>query len=374
MGRATVAALAFCIPLLIFGEPPVSEAQSIEPGVWLPYNIPGELWSYFVPRHNPLTPDKIELGRRLFFDPRLSADSKVSCATCHEPERAFTDGKISSEGIGGRRGNRNSPTLLNAMFNAAQFHDGRAGSLEEQALEPLINPDELGNASVAEVIARIGSIPEYADLFRKVFGEAPSAWRFGQALASFERTLVSGEAPFDRWSAGDSSALDESAQRGLAVFRGRGRCSVCHTLNSAFPFFSDHTYRNTGVGAVGSEFDALARLAEAAARNGAAVEERKAMGRRTGGSELGRFLVTGHTLDIGAFKTPSLREVELTAPYFHDGSASTLEEVVRSYARGSADKRRDWELQQVFLSPEDQQDLVAFLKALTGTWRRPQTN
>lgn len=342
--------------LIVYPTGGVSAAD--EYNLPLPTGIPAEVWSYFVPRNNPLTPAKVELGRQLFFDKRLSADGSVSCATCHDPKRAFTDGKKTAEGVGGKRGARNTPTVLNAMFNSSLFWDGRTDSLEAQAKEPMVNPDEMGNTSHDQVVKRIAAVPDYADQFQRVFGRPASIEDLAKAIAAFERTLVSGNAPFDRFLAGDRSALSQAAQRGFNLYRGKARCSVCHGLNAAFPFLTDGNYRNTSVAANSADFPALARSASTA---GTVITTSQSK------SELGRFVVSGNALDIGAFRTPSLRNVELTAPYFHDGSAATLADVVRFYVRGGNETAyRDWELQAVDLSESEQKDLIEFLKSLTS--------
>jgi len=338
----------------------------------MPRGISQDLWQYFIPADNPMTVEKVELGRKLFFDARLSADGTVSCASCHDPKRAFTDGKPLAEGINARRGVRNSPTLLNAMFSTGQFWDGRAATLEEQAKMPLTNADEMGNRSIEEVVAKITAIPEYTKAFRQVFNGAVNIDGFAKAVAAFERTLISGDAPIDRYLAGDINALSEPARSGLVLFRSKARCGVCHQFNanfsafSTFPFFTDGNYRNTGVAVNFTGFNALARRAMSAARDetGAATLE---LAKHERAGELGRFVVSGNTLDIGAFRTPSLRNVELTAPYFHDGSAATLQDVVRFYVKGGNENpNRDWQLEPVSLTDSEQRELVEFLKALTS--------
>jgi cytochrome c peroxidase len=338
----------------------------------IPRGISQELWQYFIPADNPMTAEKVELGRKLFFDARVSADGTISCASCHDPKRAFTDGKPLAEGINTRRGVRNSPTLLNAMFSTGQFWDGRAATLEEQAKKPLTNADEMGNRSIEEVVAKIAAIPEYTKAFRQVFNSAVSIDGFAKAVAAFERTLISGDAPIDRYLAGDINALSEPARSGLVLFRGKARCGVCHQFNanfsafSTFPFFTDGNYRNTGVAVNFTGFNALARRAMSAARDetGAATLE---LAKHERAGELGRFVVSGNTLDIGAFRTPSLRNVELTPPYFHDGSAATLQDVVRFYVKGGNENpNRDWQLEPVPLTDSEQRELVEFLKALTS--------
>ncbi|HET9529192.1 MAG TPA: cytochrome c peroxidase [Blastocatellia bacterium] len=337
----------------------------------LPHGIPKEIWSYYIPKDNPPTAAKVELGRQLFFDKRLSADESISCASCHDPALAFADGKRVAEGISGRRGERNSPTLLNAMFNSGQFWDGRADTLEEQAIQPLINPDEMGNESFEAVVRRLQAVPEYATRFREVFGRAVSIELMGKAIASFERTLISGDSPFDRFMSGDRAAMTDAAQRGFLLFRTKGRCTQCHTFNAAFPFFTDQNYRNTGVAANSKAFEPLSREALQMPQSGDLRARLEGFARRGGARELGRFLVTGNSLDIGAFRTPSLRDVELTAPYFHDGSAATLKDVLKFYARGGNDNpMRDWELQTLDLDDREQQDIIEFLKSLTSNHAR----
>lgn len=355
-----ITALLLCV---VAGRPASASAQFY---LQVPVGIPTELWSYFIPKANPLTSEKVELGRQLFFDQRLSADGSVSCATCHDPKFGFADGRQTSKGIRGRQGTRNSPSVLNAMFNSTMFWDGRADSLEDQAKQPLINADEMGNESHLEVVKRISAIPEYADQFQRVFGTAVTIADLAKAIAAYERTLVSGNSPFDRFLAGDRTALNETAQRGFNLFRGRARCTVCHNVNASFPFFTDGNYRNTGVAANFSAFAALVRRATAAASNDSAGEMITRESQR-GQAELGRFVVSNDALDIGAFRTPSLRNVELTAPYFHDGSAATLADVVRYYSKGgNRSANQDWELQTLNLSEGEQHDLIEFLKSLTS--------
>jgi cytochrome c peroxidase len=334
----------------------------------VPLGLPADTWKYYVPPGNPLTGPKIELGRRLFFEARLSSDGTVSCATCHDPQSAFADHKRVAEGVGGRRGTRNSPSLLNVLFSTGQFWDGRADTLEEQATQPLVNPVEMGNASVEIVVARLRALPEYDGEFRAVFGGPATAKTLAQALAAYERTLVSGDAPLDRRLAGDLGEMSEAAVRGFAIFRGRGRCTRCHTFNQLAPFFTDFAYHNTGVAANHTAFQGLARRAFDLSFRAGTEAEIRALGREEGGDELGRVLVTYQPFDIGSFKTPSLRNVALTAPYFHDGSAGTLAEVVRFYnGGGRANINREAELDPLSLTEAEQRDLVAFLESLTGS-------
>jgi cytochrome c peroxidase len=258
------------------------------------------------------------------------------------------------------------------MFSTGQFWDGRADTLEEQALMPLTNLDEMGNRSLDEALAKIANVPAYVRGFQQVFGGPVTINSFAKAVAAFERTLVSGDSPLDRYLAGDLNALNETARDGLILFRTKARCGICHVFSqnfasfATFPFFTDGNYRNTGVAASFSGFEELAARARAAARDKSG-ESLAALSKHERAGDLGRFLTTGNILDIGAFRTPSLRNVELTAPYFHDGSAATLEDVVRFYVQGGKkNPNRDWQLEPVALTEGEQQELVAFLKALTS--------
>jgi cytochrome c peroxidase len=368
--HAIVCLLPFAFLLLpVFVKAGDSPADSQSFDFTPPLGISRDVWTYFVPKDNPMTTEKVALGRELFFDKRLSADGSISCAGCHSPERAFTDGKPVAEGIGGRRGTRNSPTLLNAMFNTGQFWDGRAESLEAQARLPLVNPDEMGSQTVEHLVARLRGEAGYARRFERVFGGAITMDAVAKAIAAYERTLVAGNSPFDRYQAGDSNALSSAARSGMILFRGKARCNVCHTINQgfgAYPFLSDGNYRNTGVAANVSGFAAASRRAMQVAgdfKPASLVE----LGKQPDSQLLGRFLVTGNMLDIGAFRTPSLRNVELTAPYFHDGSVATLADVVKFYVKGGSENAfRDWQLEPVDLSEDEQRDLIEFLKALTS--------
>ncbi|MBL8166779.1 MAG: cytochrome-c peroxidase [Acidobacteria bacterium] len=365
-GMRLLALLAFGLVAGVVLAPKFA-AQQPHLQLTIPLGLPADTLDYYVPRHNPLTPAKVELGRKLFFEPRLSADGQVSCASCHDPKLAFTDGKPVAEGIYGRRGTRNSPTILNALFNAGQFWDGRADTLEEQAIQPLTNPLEMGNRSYDDVVARLRAIPEYRAEFKALFGgEVKIEW-VGLAISAYERTLLSGDSAFDRFIAGDAAAISEDAKRGFAIFRGRGRCSRCHTFNEQVPFFSDFNYHNTGVAANHANFDRLARLAFAATDTDQAKEMIDKLAKEPGGDELGRILISYQVFDIGAYRTPSLRNIAVTAPYFHDGSAQTLADVVRFYNDGGRQNiNREWDLFPLGLTAEEQRDLVTFLETLTG--------
>jgi cytochrome c peroxidase len=273
------------------------------------------------------SPERAALGKRLFFDTVLSHDRSVSCASCHQPERAFTDGRKTAQGITLKAGARNTPTILNRALGVSQFWDGRSQTLEEQALGPIANPDEMGLA-VDLALVRLQQDASYRDAFARAFGGGPTAARLAEALAAYERTVYSVDSPFDRFIAGDESALSASAQRGLAIFGGKAKCGECHVG----PNFTDEGFYSLGVGTDG-----------------------------------GRERVTTRPQDRGAFKTPTLREIARTAPYMHDGSLATLAEVVDYYDRGCVPHPNlPAKIHELQLTPQEKADLVAFLEALSG--------
>ena len=286
-----------------------------------------------VPEANPLTAAKVVLGRRLFLDSLLSRDGSRACATCHEPRRAFTDGRAVAVGVDGRKGTRSAPTLVGRGYGRSFFWDGRAASLEDQVLQPIQNPIEM-DMSLDDVLLRLRGHPEYPSLFRDVFGREVSDDDVTRVLASYVRTILSGNAPIDRYMHGERDALSEAARKGLRLFRGKAGCTSCHIG----PTFTDERFHNTGV----------------AWRDGALLDP-------------GRFAVTATEEDRGAFKTPTLREVARTAPYMHDGSLAALEEVIAFYDRGgNANPYLDAELHPLGLTAEEKEALLAFLRALSG--------
>lgn len=288
------------------------------------------------PEQNPLTPAKAGLGRKLFFDKVLSRDRSVSCASCHDPDLAFTDDEPIAVGVEGKKGNRRTPRLINRGYGRLFFWDGRAASLEEQVLEPIQNPIEM-DLTLPEVVARLAEEGDYAAAFSDVFGGPPSERTLAFALASYVRTILSGNSPYDRYLAGGGEALSEPQQRGLEVFLGKGNCAVCHLG----PNLTDEEFHNTGVG-----------------------------WERGKPADVGRFEVTGAQADLGAFKTPGLREVAITGPYMHDGSLATLEDVVEFYDNGGEpNPALDPDMQKLNLTEQEKQDLVEFMKALNGELR-----
>jgi cytochrome c peroxidase len=270
-----------------------------------------------VPETNPLARTKVDLGRKLFFDKRLSRDQTLACASCHDPRLGFSDGRPLAIGIHGTRGTRNSPALLNRGYGAAFFWDGRAASLEQQAIEPIFNPKELGMTE-----------PELEMRLNMKTSDVAAA------LASYVRTIRSGDSRFDRYAAGKKNSLNVLETAGLALFRGKGNCSACHSG----PNFTDERFHNTGV----------------AWRDGKINDE-------------GRFLISHDERDRGAFKTPTLRLVSLTGPYMHDGSLATLEDVVDFYSEGG--RQNPYiapQLRPAKFTPEEKHALVSFLRSLSG--------
>jgi cytochrome c peroxidase len=315
---------------------------------------------------NELTPDRIALGRKLYFDTRLSKDGTVACATCHDVSRGFTDRRSVSEGIGDHLGKRSAPTTMNAALLQSMFWDGRAQSLEEQAKLPILNPVEMGHPDAASAIASIEADPAYQGLFLKAYGRAPNYDDLGRAIASFERTLIFLDAPFDRFAGGDSKALSPAAQRGLDLFNGKARCVGCHMINSSNPIGTDNLFHNIGVSARKQNFESLAGRALGVLKQDNDTEALDKLAIETDMSELGRFLVTKKPEDIGAFKTEQLRNVGLTAPYMHDGSLKTLWDVMDHYNKGGeTNAYLDGGIEPLNLSENEIDDVVAFLFALT---------
>jgi cytochrome c peroxidase len=327
-----------------------------------------------IPPDNLQTPEKIALGEKLFFDGRLSADGTVACSTCHDPAHAFTDGRPTSIGIKGRVGQRNAPTVLNALYNKTQFWDGHANTLEEQAALPIVNPSEMGQPSVDDAARHIAAIEEYDLAFRNVFGRPPNSKDLVRAIASYERTQFSFDSPFDHFISGDESAIDDAAKRGWEIFNTRGRCNKCHALSEQKRdpvFFMDQDFHNIGIGIIRHNVTAMACKAKQVIDSGdrLAVDSTAI---QSDMSVLGRFLVTKKDQDIASFKTPGLRNVLMTAPYFHDGSQATLWDVMDHYNKGDGLRNPylDEDIQPLALSESDIDDVVAFMASLTSAQYR----
>ncbi|MFO0909914.1 MAG: cytochrome c peroxidase [Isosphaeraceae bacterium] len=316
----------------------------------------------YAPASNPITKGKVELGKQLYFDPRVSLDGTVSCATCHNPARGWGDGLKTSTGIDGQVGGRNAPTVLNTVFGKTMFWDGRAPSLEGQSQGPPQNPIEMGKQSYQQIIERLRAIPGYREQFKKVFGTDVTLDGFAKAIATFERvTALTGNSAYDKYNAGDTKALTDSQKRGMVLFGLRlspddefstnvvlkkAECTSCHVGFN----FTDEQFHNLGVG----------------------------WDEKTGKfADLGRFVIepigAKNPASVGAFKTPTVRDAEKTAPYMHDGSLKTLEEVVEHYDKGGiANPALDKDMKKLNLTAQEKADVVAFMKALTG--ERPKFN
>lgn len=287
-----------------------------------------------VPHDNALTPARIELGQKLFFDPRLSGSQWISCASCHNPGLGWSDGLPTAIGDGMKTLPRATPTILNVAFNKIQMWDGRARTLEEQALGPIVAEGEM-RQSMPILLTRLNAIPGYVDLFARAYpGEGINEKTLGKALASFERTVISHNAPFDRWIAGERDAIGPAAKRGFALFEGKANCVACHQGHN----FVDDGFHNIGLKPTPGQAE-----------------------------DLGRFSQRKVNVLKGAFKTPTLRDIALTAPYMHNGMYKTLEEVVDHYNRGGDVKDNlDPNIEPLNLSRQEQADLVEFMKTLTS--------
>ena len=332
-----------------------------------PPGVDPEMWAFFVPKDNQMTPERVALGRKLYFDPRLSADDSVACATCHDVTRGFTDQRPTSEGVRDQLGQRNAPTTMNAFFFDALFLDGRVGSLEEQSKFPPVNPVEGGLPNHAAVVAAISGDPAYQKAFQQAYGREPNLDDMTRAIAAFERTLVFLDAPFDRFLAGEDGALSAQAKRGFDLFNGKARCVSCHMMNPSSPLGTDNRFHNIGVAARTQNFEKLARDAlDALAKGNGGTEAVDQLALQTNLSELGRFMVTKDPADIGAFKTQGLRNVGITAPYMHDGSMRTLWDVMDHYNKGGeANPYLDGGIEPLALTQDEIDDVVAFLFSLT---------
>ena len=314
-------------------------------------------------------PAQVELGRKLFFDRRLSFNGVMSCAMCHVPEEGFTsNASKTAVGIEGKSLRRNTPSLLNVAWQGLLFHDGREISLATQAWMPLLHPDEMANPSIGFVLQRIRALPDYDGLFERAFaGAGPGMESLGAALAAFEATLIAGDSRFDRWRyGGDAAALTEREQAGFRIFTGKGRCSGCHVIGEKSALFADGGFHVTGAG----HFEAAGGAIVVPLAPGV---QTVLQGKHLAGfaenvaPDLGRFEITLDPADRFAFKTPTLRNVARTAPYMHDGTLATLEAVVDFYDRGGGDLGdKDARIAPIGLSADDKQALVAFLRALDG--------
>lgn len=331
-----------------------------------------------IPAQNPQSEAKIALGTRLFHDTRFSSTGDVSCATCHDASKAFTDSPLkTSEGIQKLKGTRNAPTVLNAAFNHTQFWDGRSADLEDQAQHPFVNPVEMGLPNHHLILEVIRKDESYTQAFKMIFNVTPENITIGhvtQAIAAFERTLIAGDSPFDRWYfGGQDNAMSEAAKRGFQVFLTSGRCVSCHTIEQDHALFTDHRFHNIGIGinTIQAKVPDLAKAFLVAKARGADVD--KAVLSDASVSHLGRFAVDDQLSSMGAFKTPTLRNIALTAPYMHDGSLATLREVIEHYDNGGVTNPEDpvnaflsGGIRPLNLTEQQEDDLIAFMEALTS--------
>ena len=362
-----------------FGSPP-----ALAPGQAPPLPKPGPLaeprssnqvgfptvLTEYVISPTTLRSARVALGQKLFFEPRLSGDGSVACATCHDPARAFTDGRPVSVGIHGRVGQRNAPTILNALYNKHQFWDGRVATLEQQAALPITNLFEMGSASLGDAVSRIADDKDYQTQFMQAFSRAVNEQDMLSAIAAYERTLVSFNSPFDHFIAGEANAISNSARRGWELFNSKARCNLCHASTDNqrdVTLFMDNDFHNIGVGILRHHVGPLAQQAERElAQGNLPAVDTAAIASDL--SVLGRFLVTRKQEDIASFKTPGLRNVLVTGPYFHDGSMDTLWDVMDHYNKGDGitNPWLDKDMQPLALTEPEIDDIVAFLASLTS--------
>jgi len=330
-----------------------------------------------VPADNPQTPDKIALGEKLFNDKRFSTTGEVSCATCHDAKKGFTDSPLRvSEGIEKKTGTRNAPTVINSAYFDLLFWDGRSPSLEDQSQHPFVNPVEMGLKDHEPILRIVRADSDYKKSFQKVFGKSGDAVTMKevmQAIASFERTIVAGDSPFDHWYFKGENTLTDQQKRGFDLFVNKGRCVSCHVVEQTTALFTDNRFHNIGVGInnIQSDIDSLAGEFLHAKATLAEVDVKVLTDPKT--SEIGRFAITRGFDDLGSFKTSTLRNIAVTAPYMHDGSLKTLRDVVVHYNNGGVTKEGDpvndflsGGIRPLNLTDAEIDDLVAFLESLTS--------
>ena len=324
------------------------------------------VWAAFVPKDNATTARRVALGRKLYFDKRLSKDGTVSCATCHDVTRGFTDQRKTSEGIEGKLGQRNAPTVLNVALLETVFLDGRSPSLDHQATQPIINPVEMGMPDGAAAVKAIAGVAEYQKAFKDAYGRAINYEDIGRAIGAFERTLVFIDSPFRRFLLGDAKAISADARAGWDLFNGRGRCVTCHPMNLSSPLGTDNRFHNIGVSARHQDFESLAAKALKTLAADPSEKKLDELALSTPMSELGRFMVTKNRADIGSFRTTLLLNTAITPPYMHDGSLPTLWDVMDHYNKGGeANPFLDGGIEPLALSEAEIDQLVAFLFSLT---------
>jgi len=324
------------------------------------------VWEAFLPKDNAMTAERVDLGRRLYFDVRLSADGTVSCATCHDVTRGFTDQLKTSEGIKDQIGRRNAPTTLNVALLQTLFLDGRSPTIEHQAIQPILNPIEMGMPDEAAAVKAIAADPTYPEAFRKAYGREVNFEDIGRAIAAFERTLVFIDSPFQAFLDGDDEAIPAAARRGWKLFNEKGRCVACHPMSPSNPLGTDNRFHNVGVSARHQDFDGLAKRALVALADDSSERKLDELALGSDLSELGRFMITKKRHDIGSFRTPILLNIGITPPYMHDGTVETLWDVLDHYNKGGEPNLfLDGGIEPLALTEAEIDDIVAFLFTLT---------
>jgi cytochrome c peroxidase len=347
----------------------IKELNRLQPSVDVSKTPPGfdsVIWQAFIPQDNALTPERVSLGRKLYFDKRLSADGTVSCATCHDVTRGFTDQLEVSEGIKEQFGKRNAPTTLNVVLLQTTFLDGRSPTLEHQAKLPIINPIEMGMPDGQAAVNAIKDDAEYQAAFQEAYGRQVNYDDIGRAIAAFERTLIFVDSPFRRFLNGDENAISPEAYEGWELFNEKGRCVTCHPMNPSNPLGTDNRFHNVGVSARHQDFDSLAEQGLKVLEEDPSEEKLEELALATDMSELGRFLVTKNRSDIGAFRTPLLLNIGITPPYMHDGTVETLWDVMDHYNKGGeANLFLDGGMEPLALTENEINNIIEFLFSLT---------
>ncbi len=331
-----------------------------------PPGIDPVAWKALIPEDNALTPQRVTLGKKLYFDKRLSIDGTVSCATCHDTTRGLTDQRAVSEGVGKRLGKRNAPTTLNVVLLHTLFLDGRSPNLEHQAKMPILNPVEMAMPDGETAVKAIKDDPEYQKMFHEAYDRDVNYEDVGRAIAAFERTLVFMDSPFRRFLAGDEDAISPEAKAGWELFNGKARCVSCHHMNPSNPLGTDNRFHNVGVSARHQDFEKLAKDALKAMKDDPSEQKLDELAVATDMSELGRFMVTRNRSDIGAFRTFQILNIGITPPYMHDGSMATLWDVMDHYNKGGEPNPfLDGGMEPLALTEEEIDQMVAFLFTLT---------
>jgi cytochrome c peroxidase len=324
------------------------------------------VWEAFIPDDNEMTPERVALGKKLYFDKRLSKDGTVSCATCHDVTRGFTDQRAVSEGIDGQLGRRNAPTVMNAALLQTVFLDGRSPSLDHQARLPIINPIEMGFPDGESATKAIADDAEYQRMFQEAYGRDVNYEDIGRAIGAFERTIIFLDSPFRRFLLGDENAISADAKEGWRLFNDEARCVSCHHMSLSNPLGTDNRFHNIGVSARTQNFEELAKQGLKVLEEDPSEQKLEELALNTDMSELGRFMVTKNRSDIGAFRTSILLNIGITQPYMHDGTLETLWDVMDHYNKGGEPNLfLDGGMEPLALTETEINQVVAFLFTLT---------